>query len=431
VDRLNFFNPFIHKDLKHEDRLTRAFLILLRYEPLAQSLFLELIHRNLSRHGLEVPTLGEINHTLAAETQVQKLPPHAFNLISVLITDESVDQQYPVEWVSRDPIYDGVMDYGDWLYIIENKLSHTNVWKEQLSPGLSSVEGTEDINLIPLAACVSWEDVFQGLYNLEQTDAIGGAGKKLLADFLELVDLHFTRLVPYPKFNRCGNVIAKLERRVGLLKNMLSERSNIPIVKRAGRYPILQRQGGIAEEVAVWVEKESEDSEEWVLKQGLWPADTVGQAKRYYEQMDISALTHLKDAGWEIGLNLHFSFGGTQLVHHHSDINPEVYFNLWAKHQIRLGQYSTEPDVFNHLMDDLERNGLIGQEQVKLLEDKFLHTRRQHINVIPGFAFVKTMKSMKVLALDNDNQLEDQILQGFETALNTWGETLYIQDIKK
>lgn len=431
MDRLNFFNPFIHKDLKHEDRLTRAFLILLRYEPLAQSLFLELIHRNLLKHGLEVPTLGEINHTLAAETQVQKLPPHAFNLVSVLITDESVDERYSVEWVNRDPKYDGVMDYGDWLYIIENKLSHTNVWQQQLSPGLSSVEGTEDINLIPVAACVSWEDVFQGLYNLEQTDAIGGAGKKLLADFLELVDLHFTRLVPYPKFNRCGNVIAKLERRVRLLKNALSERTNIPIVKRAGRYPILQRQGSIAEEVAVWVEKESEDSEEWVLKQGLWPADTVGQARRYYEQMDISALKYLKEDEWDIGLNLHFSFGGTQLVHYQSEIIPEVYFNLWAKHQIRLGQYSTEPDVFNQLMHDLIRNGLIGQEQVILLEDKFLHTRRQHINVIPGFAFIRTMNSKKVIALDNDSQLEDHILQGFETALNAWGETLYIQDNKK
>ena len=176
---------------------------------------------------------------------------------------------------------------------------------------------------------------------------------------------------------------------------------------------------------------ESEDSEDWVLKQGLWPADTVGQARRFYEQMDISALKHLKEAGWEIGLNLHFSFGGTQLVHHHSDINPEVYFNLWAKHQIRLGQYSTEPDEFNQLMDDLVRNGLIEIEQVKLLEDKFLHTRRQHINVIPGFAFIKTMKSKRVLTLDTDNQLEDQILQEFETALNSWGETIYIQDNKK
>jgi hypothetical protein len=431
VDRLNFFNPFIHKDLKHEDRLTRAFLILLRYEPLAQSLFLELIHRNLSRHGLEVPTLGEINHTLAAETQVQKLPPHAFNLISVLITDESVDERYSVEWVSRDPKYDGVMDYGDWLYIIENKLSHTNVWQEQLSPGLSSVEGTEDINLIPLAACVSWEDVFKGLHNLEQTEAIGGAGKKLLSDFLELVDLHFTRLVPYPKFNRCGNVIAKLERRVGLLKNTLSDRTGIPIVKRAGRYPILQRQGGIAEEVAVWVEKESEDSEDWVLKQGLWPADTVGQARWFYEQMDSSAFQHLKQAGWEITPNLHFSFGGTQLVHHHSDVSPVVYFKLWGEHHIHLGQYSTEPRVFNQLMGDLTKNKLIGEEQVKLLEDKFLHTRRQHINVIPGFALIKALDSKRVLALDKDNELEDIILQGFETVLNSWGETLYIQDIQK
>jgi hypothetical protein len=51
--------------------------------------------------------------------------------------------------------------------------------------------------------------------------------------------------------------------------------------------------------------------------------------------------------------------------------------------------------------------------------------------VIPGFALIKAMDSKRVLALDKDNELEDIILQGFETALNSWGETLYIQDIKK
>lgn len=431
MDRLNFFNPFIHRDLEHEDRLTRAFLVLLRYEPLAQSLFLDLVRSDLIRHGLSVPSLGQIRNSLSAETQVQKLPKHQFNLVSILITDVVGEEEYSVKWVERDPRYDGVLDYGDWLFIIENKLSHEGVWKEQLSPGVSSVEGTEDINLLPVAACVTWESIFTGLFNLVQSDALGGAGKKLLSDFLELVDNHFTQLVPYPKFNRCGNEIPKLERRVSLLKNTLSDRTTIPIVKRAGRYPILQRIGGVAEEVAVWVEKVSESSEDWVLKQGLWPADTVGQARRFYDQMTSDGTTSLDQEGWEITLNLHFSFGGTQLVHHHSQIPALDYYTTWRNKVIRFGQYSTDPKEFNQLMDELISHGLIGEQQLDELKEKFLYTKRQHINVIPGFGLIYSMSSDKALRLDNANQLEDVILQQFETALNTWGESLYQQDNSK
>ena len=45
MDRLNYFAPYESKKSWHEDQLTRAFLVVLRYVPMAQAVFLEVDDR--------------------------------------------------------------------------------------------------------------------------------------------------------------------------------------------------------------------------------------------------------------------------------------------------------------------------------------------------------------------------------------------------
>jgi len=55
MDRLNYFAPYESKLASHEDQLTRAFLVVLRYVPLAQAVFLELIReRQREIHALSI-----------------------------------------------------------------------------------------------------------------------------------------------------------------------------------------------------------------------------------------------------------------------------------------------------------------------------------------------------------------------------------------
>lgn len=98
-NHLNFFYPYESKKPWHEDQLTRAFLVVLTYVPLAQSAFIEQIREAQRDQEVDRENLVPAYHTQKygirlIETQVNKVTPDegedgAERLLSLLITDKS------------------------------------------------------------------------------------------------------------------------------------------------------------------------------------------------------------------------------------------------------------------------------------------------------------------------------------------------------
>ena len=74
-------------------------------------------------------------------------------------------EEIKVGWLDREPRYDGLVAYADGMtLIIENKLHHGDVWKDQLSPsGSSFPDGIDDVDLHPRAVCLEWSEVLEGV----------------------------------------------------------------------------------------------------------------------------------------------------------------------------------------------------------------------------------------------------------------------------
>lgn len=207
INHLNVFNPFRNKTNYHEDELTRAFLIVLKNIPIAQSAFIDMIREEMARMGCDLilPSFSEVEAKMRSiETQIthhNKLFEEmgGRRLISIIISDKKLYADKEVTPSSRGARYDGVLVYDpSWLLIIENKPDINNIWLEQLDPNVA-----EDIEIEEKPVSLSWSSIITRLSSLVEKDYIDGLEKVLLEDFFEFIDKEFPQLNPFYKFAVC------------------------------------------------------------------------------------------------------------------------------------------------------------------------------------------------------------------------------------
>ncbi|HRH39400.1 MAG TPA: hypothetical protein PK760_13700, partial [Flavobacteriales bacterium] len=172
MSNLNYFMPYRRAEGHHENPLTRAFLTAVRLSP---SLLLTVYQ--MVRDGLlvkpaacdsmaQLPQLHElVLDDLQIATQKKNLEQEVATLVSVLITDDKEAFDEPIVPVERDPVYDGVINFGKQVTLfVENKLRVGEVWHGQLCPSLADVRpGT---HLVPRAAVLSWRDLIDVINGL-------------------------------------------------------------------------------------------------------------------------------------------------------------------------------------------------------------------------------------------------------------------------
>ena len=160
MSRLNYFEPFQSKSQGHEDQLTRAYLVILRYSPAALLMFYELISKDFDT----LPSMSEIQlDDIQFDTQKANIENYlASKVLSVLLTDEQFEPEQEVANSDRGARYDGIIRFSDELLVlIENKPKSSNFWEGQLSPNLKN-KGNE-IELIPEPAIVEWKQIIKTL----------------------------------------------------------------------------------------------------------------------------------------------------------------------------------------------------------------------------------------------------------------------------
>ena len=406
--RANLLKPFSSLPPQHENRLTWAFLVALKYDPLLQNLLRELVESKLPPEARERRNFWEPARVL---TQTKEIDPSTSRLVSILLTDETI-QDVRVRWSNRDAVYDGAIEFPDGLtLIVENKPSHGNVWEEQLSPSRSSFSGdVRDGLLHDSAICLEWSEVLESVLKYADSGIPPFSSREISLDLLSFVEEFHPDLTPYRTFRLCGNRPQGLRRRTMRLLDTLASRAGLE--SRDDWY--LFRPGKIAERVGVWAEPEP------TLKVNLWPADTVRQARRFYEEVDRTAFLGLDE--WEVRPNLHFSFMNTHLIWAETAWAIARYFDYFADGQLQMCGQMNEARLVP-LAEQWEDEGLITREDRGKIEGQFNSTKRETLNVIPGFSVSRVWNLNTVIELEEHGELEADIINALATPLKSWGET--------
>ena len=404
----NLLRPFSLNFPQHENRLTWAFLVALKYDPVLQNFFRELVESRLPPEGREHYNFWE---PARISTQTKWIDSSTSRLVSVLLTDETIDESMAVEWSSRDAVYDGVIEYPNGLtLIVENKLSHDNVWLEQLSPSQSSISGNvDDVLLHDSAICLEWSEILEGVLKYADSGTAAFGSREMLRDLLSFVEEFHPSLTPYRTFRLCGNRYEALSRRAIRLLDRLGEQ--VELESRNDDY--LFRPEKIAERVWIWVEKKL------TLNVDIYPADTVSQARRFYQQVDRAAFLGLGQ--WEVRPNLHFSYMNTHLIFAETNWGTDRYFDYFAGGQFygQMDQATLVP-----LAERWKTDGIITGEVRRKLEYQFNFTKRTTLNVIPGFSVCREWDLSAVIDLEEKGKLEEHVINALAAPLSTWEETL-------
>ena len=393
--------------MHYENRLTWALLVVLKCDPSLQNFLRELVE---SRLPLEYREYSNSWDPARTSTQTKWIESTTNRLVSVLLTDERIQKEIRVEWSEREPVYDGVVEYPNGLTLfVENKPFHGDVREEQLSPSRDWFRGdVGDVKLHGSAICLEWAEVLEGLLKYADSSIAPFSSREVIRDFLSFVEEEHPRLTPYRTFELCGKRPEALQRRTSRLVDDLAKKVDKEDVESRGGY--LFRPGKIAERVGIQAESRK-------LKVGLAPADTVGQARRFYDAVDKAAFLSLKE--WKVEPNLHFSFMGTHLVWAETALGTREYFDYFSESS-SYGQRSADRDTLSPLADQWEHEGLISSADRKKIKDEFINTNRKNINIIPGFSVTREWDLDTVIELEKRGELEACIIDALATPLATW-----------
>lgn len=119
MSHLNYFELYISKNPNHEDQLTRAFLVLLRYSNSSLFLFYDMMYQQLLKQdfykkiSLDLPSLSELNlRDIQIETQVSEITDRIGQfVVSVLLSDVMMTEVSEVTMSERGFCYDAVITF--------------------------------------------------------------------------------------------------------------------------------------------------------------------------------------------------------------------------------------------------------------------------------------------------------------------------------
>lgn len=429
MTHINYFEPYESKQAHHEDQLTRAFMVVLRYVPSALMMFYDsvigAINEKASEKEIKIDLLSisQIDlKNLHFETQIQNIDEtfETNTIISVLITDEQFDAQGQVTESDRGARYDGVIYFSsDVAFIIENKPSRGNVWEQQLSPSAESLP--DDVEIIPIASIIEWKNIIKNLNRLKNNNLLCRAEKEIISDFLDFIDENFPTLNPYDSFTDCKNNLELLNRRVkNILEASIVNDKDIINYHTGWGCHYISCKKSLPEIWMIGFPIKKVDENDWKLIIEMWFGDTLSQSRELYKNnIDCSKISTLKNDGWEYGPDFHISFMQKHLVWLGTpEKNRNKYLAYWANNTTIMKQYST-PELCE-LLEKLKDDQIIeiNSDNEREIEKKITGTNRDKFYISPGFGLTFSLSSNKVKELDSQNKLADEIKDKIRSGLS-------------
>lgn len=430
LKRLNYFSPYENQPPWHEDQLTRSFLVLLKYVPLAQVAFLDLVKEASDRlcQEIEFNSFSFFEGELLMENQTKKIKPNAKRVFSVVITDENWKRDDEVKESERSAVYDAVVYLpNEMVFVIENKPSSRNIWEEQLNiskESLPKVEEDEKIEIMEKTLVILWKDFITRLTNFQKRDLLSGTEARIVDDYLYFIEENFPFLNPYERFSMCKDDRTLLKKKC---HSIIEKIAPDKVIQRKGGEKVIQLEEGPVKLVSLKPTIKDEEEGDWGIYLRLWPGDTVSQARKFFYNVKKEEFFGLKEKGWKIWPNMHFAFMRSNLVWSNVKLSVEDYFNYWKENSSKIKRETVEgthPQRFNELWDNFLEEGIISENDLLELEKHFGKTQRPNVNICPGFFVEFTWAKEEAEKLDNKKLFIREVREKIKEALSTWDQTM-------
>ena len=144
----------------------------------------------------------------------------------------------------------------------------------------------------------------------------------------------------------------------------------------------------------------------------------------FIDQVAREAFLKLPDKGWQVHTNLHFSHVQTHLVWAETTLPVEDYLTFFQDNPAQIGRIHFEDVSLPALIRKWRKLDLISPSDEKDFRREFGETRREYLNVTPGFQLSRAWPMSKVIDLEESDRLEVQLIDALREPLMTWQEKL-------
>lgn len=393
-NRLNFFSPYENASASHENQLTRAFLVVLRYSPLCHQEWLRLIRSDRNLYDLPKPEFATQRQRIVKRdvniTQSEGIPG-----ISVWLAPDASESTKPVEPSERHQILDGIVMYGtELVVVIENKIVRGSTTDQSNKINLHGSPVIFDAQPRP----VKWETLLAILADLMDGGLISGAERTLVTDFLEFVEQHFETIGPYSTLKRCGDSAFRLERRLDMIQGQaLKTESGTGSGWRdiEGTSKISMARLGLAADRSA------------VLLQ-MYPGDTLAQSRAFYgDSTAVDNVLALRSEGWNMEPNFHWGFMATGYAWLTTPLTVDAYCSYWKQH---VGETREMPrPEWQTYWSALESQQIVLASEKSEFDAHFTNTKRQKAHARPGLRCEYRWSLEEATRLDQNNKFIDDV----------------------
>jgi hypothetical protein len=364
---LNFFAPYESLACHHENQLTRALLVVLRYSPIAHALWLRMVEPSLHLEALP-PARFRTQQSQLVKRRVRdtSVDEDVIRGLSVWLAPEPSRQHAPVTVSERRQILDGIIEYGDDLVVaVENKI-RSGMASDQPS---SINVGDAAVDFDPRVRTVEWQHLLATFADASLRGLVSGAEQKLLDDFLEFVEHHFPQVGPYSTLRRAAASRARVARRLDAVlaaATGIEERARQDVVSR--RLPA-HPEGRQRSVEMIFLDQHPDSGD---IRLRIYPGDTLSQAKALYARADaVRGL--LSMPGWKVRPNHHWGFMTSGYCWSHGTIDASDYIEHWIA---SIGKTGAVPrSAWEEEWARLEKLGIVATKDWPEFERRFVKTK--------------------------------------------------------
>ncbi|QNK01370.1 hypothetical protein [Dyella telluris] len=369
TNHLNFFVPFQSAAAWHENQLTRALLVVLRYSPMAHQAWL-----NFVSPGRALQTLPPAEFATQRQRVVTKQEPpldgDAIPGISVWLAPDAKQVNAIFEVSDRQQVLDAIITYGSELVVVvENKIN----WGEPTEqPHRINLHGAP-VKFQDQPRSVRWQDVLAMLSDLVDRNLVHGAERSVICDFLDFVEEHFPNIGPYSTISRCGNNRFRLERRLDAIQG-------IAVGGEEGKGLGWRDFDCTPKIFMAWL---GYPSDAGAVSLRMYPADTLGQARALFsDPTSVQNLIALRSKGWRVEPNFHWGFMAGGYAWASSPCSVEKYCTYWVEN---IGQSrELSRSEWTGYLDTLEADCILDTSGKEAFDREFTASQRQKAHPRPG-----------------------------------------------
>lgn len=402
-NHINFFIPFQSAPAWHENQLTRALLVVLRYSPMAHQAWLEHVAPGRRLHDLPPADFAtQRQRVLASDDAIAE--GDAIPGISVWLAPDAKQVNATLEPSDRQQVLDAIITYGSELVVVvENKISWCDPTEQ---PHRINLHGAP-VQFEEMPRSVPWQDVLAMLSDLIERNLVAGAERLLIADFLDLVEAYFPAIGPYSTISRCGANTFRLERRLDAVQGLA-------VGTEEGKGQGWRSIGGTPKVLMAWLGYSSESS---VVSLRMYPADTLGQARHFYADADsVTSVLALRSSGWRVEPNFHWGFMAPGYAWAHSPCSVDDYVAYWLKN-IGASRELARSEWDSYLAS-LQRSAILDASGKEAFEKEFLGSQRQKASPRPGLFCEFTWPLAEAARLDARSAFVDAVKGRINEMLN-------------